>query len=264
MEFQLPKKYRKIFILMTIFIALIAVGTIGFMLIENLGAGDAVTLTIAVMTTSGSGLSIPIQTTAGQFFSDFLMIFGVGIGFYALAQIFETMFTGKLREMFKMVDYEPIIAKMRDHVIVCGYGTVGRSAISDMRIAGIQVVVLEKTEVAMAELDKDIPRVIGDSTKEDDLARAGIGKSKCVLVTFCNDADAILTTVTVKYLAPSMQCIVRAAREDNIDKMYKVGADAVIFPELEGGKSMATQACVQFGKGPKASCGAVPAQPPLK
>jgi hypothetical protein len=51
-----------------------------------------------------------------------------------------------------------------------------------------------------------------------------------------------------------MMCMVRAAREDNIDKMYKVGADAVIFPELEGGKSLAIQACAQFGKGPKALC----------
>ena len=248
---------------MAIFTGIIIVGTIGFIQLENLGAGDALTLTIATMTTSGAGLNIPIKTAAGQFFSDFIMIFGVGIGFYSLAQIFETMFTGKLREMFKLVDYEPIIAKMREHVIVCGYGTVGRAAISDMRIAGIQVVVLEKTESAMAELDKDIPRVIGDSTKEDDLARAGIGKAKCVLVTFCNDADAILTTVTIKYLSPSLQTIVRAAREDNIDKMYKVGADAVIFPELEGGKSMATQACVQFGKGPKAAYG-VPAMPGAK
>jgi voltage-gated potassium channel len=227
--------------------------------LESLPADAAFHLTIGTITTAG-GTDVVLKTDAGKYFSDFLMVFGIGVGFYSFSQIIELVVSGRLREMFNMVDYEGMVAKVKDHVIVCGFGRVGRAAVESLRGQGIEVVVLDRNESSLKELDRSVPRIIGDSTKEEDLARAGIARAKVVLVTYGRDPDAIMTVVTVKYLKPSLTTVVRAENQENIDKMYKVGADSVISPELEGGKSMSNVACVTFGKG-TVECATAPVPP---
>ena len=261
MKLQFPRRYLKLITLVSLFIGVIIVGTLGFMVLESLPADAAFHLTIGTITTAG-GTDVVLKTEAGKYFADFLMIFGIGVGFYSFSQIIELVVSGKLREMFKMVDYEGIVARVKDHVIICGYGRVGKAAVESLRRQGIDVVVLDRNEESLKELDRSVPRVIGDSTKEEDLARAGISRARVVLVTFGEDADAIMTVVTVKYLKPSLMTVVRAENQENIDKMYKVGADSVISPELEGGKSMSNVACVSFGKG-TIQCDTAPVPPSL-
>ena len=253
-------RYRRIIILFSFLIMTVVIGTVGFSVIENVSITTGFHMTIVTIFTVGFYGDMTIKTEAGRFFCDFIAVVGIGIGLYCLTQIMETVLSGRLREMFKMVDYESMIAKMKDHAIVCGFGQVGKAAVESLRQQGMGVVVLDKTELAMKELDASVARIIGDSTREEDLARAGIGHAKVVLVTFGKDADAILTTITIKYIKPSLMTIVRAENQENIDKMYKVGADAVVSPELEGGKSMSSAAFTSLGKGPTADA-ASPAKP---
>jgi voltage-gated potassium channel len=259
MKLQFPRKYLKLMTLISMFIGVIIGGTLGFMILENLRVDEAFHLTIGTITTAG-GTDVTLRTAGGKYFSDFLMIFGIGVGFYSFSQIIDLVVSGKLREMFKMVDYEGMVAKVKDHVIVCGFGRVGQAAVESLRRQGIEVVVLDRKEEMLKDLDKSVPRIIGDSTKDEDLVRAGIGRARVVLVTYGQDADAIMTVVTVKYMKPSLLTVVRAENQENIDKMYKVGADSVISPELEGGKSMSNVACVSFGKG-TIECATAPVPP---
>lgn len=261
MKDLVPKRYQRVAILLLILFMIIVIGTSGFSVIEGVSLATGFHMTIATIFTVGYYEGVTMRTEAGRFFADFIMVVGIGVGLYSLTQLIETALSGRLRELFKMVDYEGIVAKMKDHVIVCGYGRVGRAAVDSLRRQGIEVVVLDSLEVPLQDLDPAIPRIVGDSTREEDLARAGLGRAKVVLVTYGKDADAILTVVTVKYMSPSLMTIVRAGNQENIDKMYKVGADSVISPELEGGKSMSNVACVSYGKG-NIECATAPAQPP--
>ena len=254
-----PKRYQRVTILLLILFIVIVFGTTGFSIIEGVSLATGFHMTMATIFTVGFYGDMTIKTEAGRFFADFIMIVGIGVGLYSLTQIIDTILSGRLREMFKMIDYESIVAKMGGHVIVCGFGRVGRAAVESMRGQGLEVVVLDRLELSMKDLDPAIPRIVGDSTREEDLARAGISRAKVVLVTFSKDADAILTVVTIKYLSPSLTTVVRAGNQENIDKMYKVGADSVISPELEGGKSMSNVACVSYGKG-NIECATVPAK----
>jgi voltage-gated potassium channel len=256
-----PRRYERVVVLLVLLVMVILIGTIGFTLIEGVSPASGFHMTMSTVFTVGFYGDMTVRTEAGRFFADFIMVVGIGLGLYSFTQVIETALSGRLREMFRMMDYEGMVGKMKDHVIVCGFGRVGRAAVDSLRAQKIDVVVLDRQEAAFRELDPSVPRIVGDSTKEEDLARAGISKAKVVLVTYGKDADAILTVVTVKYLSPSLMTIVRAENQENIDKMYKVGADSVISPELEGGKSMSNVACVHFGKG-NIECGAAPAKPP--
>jgi len=261
MKELVPKRYHRVTILLLILLMIIVIGTTGFSIIEDVSAATGFHMAMATVFTVGFYGDVTVQTEAGRFFADFIMVMGVGVGLYSITQLIDTALSGRLREMFRMMDYEGIVAKMKDHVIVCGFGRVGKAAVDSLRRQGIEVVVLDRLELPMKDLDPAIPRIVGDSTKEEDLARAGISKAKVVLVTYGKDADAILTVVTIKYLSPSLNTVVRAENQENIDKMYKVGADSVISPELEGGKSMSNVACVSYGKG-NIECATAPAQPP--
>ena len=239
--------------LLALMVIVVATGTVGFMAIEGLPFDKAFHLTIATITTVGYGDVAP-ATTAGRYFSDFMMLFGIGVVLYALTQFMETVISGRLRELLRMVDYAPIIGKMNDHTVVCGYGRVGRAAVASLRSENVDVVVLDRNEDVLAELPKEIPRIVGDCTIDDVLMKAGVQRAKVALVTFGSDADSILTVVSLKYLKPGINTIVRVARHENIDKMYRVGADTVVSPELEGGKSMSSVACVSYGRGPRMEC----------
>jgi voltage-gated potassium channel len=261
MKELVPKRYRKGIILLLILLMIIIIGSAGFSIIEGVSVAAGFHMTMATVFTVGYYGDLTVKTEAGKFFSDFIMVVGVGVGLYSLTQLIETALSGRLREMFRMTDYDDIVAKMSDHVIVCGYGRVGRAAVESLRRQDIEVVVLDPLKLPMKDLDPAVPRIVGDSTKEEDLARAGISRAKVVLVTFGKDADAILTVVTVKYLSPSLMTVVRAENRENIDKMFKVGADSVISPELEGGRSMSNVACISYGKG-NIECVTAQAQPP--
>ena len=261
MKNLVPKRYERVIILLLVLLMVIIIGTVGFSVIEGVSLATGFHMTIATVFAVGFYSDVTVTKDAGRWFADFLMIVGIGVGLYCLTQIIEIALSGRLREMLKMTDYEGIVAKMNGHFIVCGYGQVGRAAVDSLRQQGVEVVVLDRQEDALKDLDPAIPRIVGDSTREEDLARAGISKAKVVLVTYGKDADAILTVVTIKYLSPSLLTIVRAENQQNIDKMYKVGADSVISPELEGGKSMSNVACVSFGKG-NIECATAPAPPP--
>lgn len=262
MKLDLLRRHFKAVVLLCLFLLVVAIGTAGFMAIEGLPFDKAFHLTIATVTTVGYGDVVP-ATTAGRYFSDFIMLFGIGVVLYSLTQFMETVISGRLREVFKMVDYGPFVEKMNDHTVVCGYGRVGKAAADVLLAEKVDFVVVDKEETALADLPKQVPRIVGDCTREDVLARAGIRRAKVALVTFGHDADSILTVVTLKYLKPRINVIVRVAQHENIDKMYKVGADTVVSPELEGGKSMSSVACVSYGKGPRMEC-TPPTMPPAQ
>lgn len=81
-------------ILLTIFI----IGTIGFHFIEGWSLVDSFYTTIATLSTVGYGDFAP-ETTAGKFFTVFVIIFGVGMMFYTLALLAETFIEGRLRNL---------------------------------------------------------------------------------------------------------------------------------------------------------------------
>lgn len=262
MRLGILRRHFKAIVLLSLFLMVVAIGTAGFMAIEGLPFDKAFHLTIATITTVGYGDVVP-TTAGGRYFSDFIMLFGIGVVFYSFTQLIEAVISGRLREAFKMVDYGPLIENMNEHTVVCGYGRVGKAAVEVLLAEKVGVVVVDKEEPALADLPKQVPRIVGDCTREDVLAKAGIQKAKVALVTFGRDADSILTVVTLKYLKPGINVIVRVAQHENIDKMYKVGADTVVSPELEGGKSMSSVACVSYGKGPRMEC-VPPTMPPAQ
>jgi len=122
--------------------------------------------------------------------------------------------------------------QMRNHVVVVGYGTKGRSAVGTLRDSGTnpaQIVVIDSRSWAIADANVDgYAAIEGDATRRDILRRAEIIKAREVIITLDRDDSAILVALTVRQLNPSAHVVVAVREDDNAPLLRQSGANAVI------------------------------------
>lgn len=216
---------------------LITSGTVGFMVLEDLPPSEALHLTIQTITTVGYG-DPQILTPEGRMFSNFLMIFGVGIALYVFWAVMDVTVGTQIRRALGVRTYRREIGRMENHVILCGHGRVGEATSEQLIGKGVEFLVIDRDEHNLESLPEKTPRIIGDATEDDTLKKAGIERAKTVLIAFGDDSDTILCIVTCRALNPKLKIFARSSHPENIGKMKKVGADKVIMPAWEGGRRM--------------------------
>ncbi|MFL6026694.1 MAG: potassium channel family protein [Friedmanniella sp.] len=121
---------------------------------------------------------------------------------------------------------------MRNHVVVVGYGTKGRSAVDTIEANGCnpaQIVIIDGRTSAVADANtRGYAAIEGDATRREVLRRAEIIKAREVIITLDRDDSAILVTLTVRQLNPSAHVVVAVREDDNASLLRQSGANAVI------------------------------------
>lgn len=121
---------------------------------------------------------------------------------------------------------------MRNHIVVVGYGTKGRSAVSTLRRHGrdmSKVLVIDGRASAINDANFDgVAAIEGDATRRDLLRRAEIAKAREVIITLDRDDSAILVTLTVRQLNPRAHIVVAVREEQNVSLLRQSGADSVV------------------------------------
>ena len=126
---------------------------------------------------------------------------------------------------------------MKDHVIVCGWGRVGREIARYVTGVGQQVIVVDSDADRIASCPH--PAVLGDATDEAVLRDAGIERARVLVAAINTDADNLYVTLTARSMAPSLIIVARARIEASEAKMTQAGADRVVNPQRIGGARMA-------------------------
>jgi voltage-gated potassium channel len=121
---------------------------------------------------------------------------------------------------------------MNDHVIVCGYGTKGRSAIKVLQAQGTpdeRIVVID-TDPAATERAAGVgfPAITGSAATTDVLRSAGIDRARVVVVAPDRDDSAVLITLTARELNPRLMIVAAAREAENVHLLRQSGADSVI------------------------------------
>ena len=132
---------------------------------------------------------------------------------------------------------------VKDHVIVCGYGTKGRSAISALLENG-----LEKSRIIVVEPDRTAVRqataaglvaIEGSATQSGMLTDAHVKTAKAVIIATKSDDSAVLITLTVRQLTSGQVRIIAAAREaENAPLLRQSGAHQVIVSSSTAGRML--------------------------
>jgi voltage-gated potassium channel len=130
---------------------------------------------------------------------------------------------------------------LKDHVIVCGYGTKGRSAVKALIENGLdarRIVVVEEREAAVRQATADgLVVVEGSATRSAMLMDAHVKSAKAVIIATDSDEAAVLVTLTTRQLTAGKVRIVAAAREsENAPLLKQSGAHQVIVSSATAGR----------------------------
>lgn len=217
------------------------IGIIGFMIIENYTFVEAFYMTVITVTTVGF-LEVHPLSEAGRIFTALLSIIGIGIFFYGVTAIVGFIVEGEFRNFFKNYKMAKKIDKLKDHVIVCGYGRNGKQ-VCDEFIDDKQPFVLIEINPDVIEEYKQSEKnlhIEGNATEDEVLIEAGIKRAKALITTLPEDPDNVYVVLTARELNPDIIIISRASIETSMTKLKHAGANNVIMPEKIGGAHMAS------------------------
>ncbi|RLI28341.1 hypothetical protein DRO53_01280 [Candidatus Bathyarchaeota archaeon] len=224
-------------LLMVAVVAVFLTGTVGYAYMLGLPLLDSFYFTVVTISTVGYGEIYP-TTPESRLFTTILIIIGIGVLAVALETITEELARRSVAEVLGVK--EPKRKQLENHYIICGYGRVGQIVARELERLGEKYVVIERSpQLAKSLSEKGIPVIEGSALEEEVLRRAGIEKAKGLITVLGKDSDNVFITITAKTLNPNLYVVARVSDENVIDKVYKVGADRVISPELEGGKMLA-------------------------
>lgn len=217
-------------------------GMIGYVVIEDFSFLEAFYMTTISVTTAGF-TEVRKLTDAGRIFTSFLLITSWGAFAFAITRITQYIINGEVNKYFKNRRLMKAIDKLNHHVIVCGFGRNGQQAAKTLGYHYQQYLVIENDDAVMERIAEEQPGliyIIGDSTDDDVLVRAGIHRAKALITTLPADADNVFIVLSARSLNPGIQIISRASEKNSYAKLVKAGADSVIMPDKIGGTHMAT------------------------
>ena len=235
-------KYQinKLFYALSLLLFSLVMGTLGFILLEGYDFGDAFYMAVITLSTVGF-TEVKELSSPGRLFTSIYILMNLGILTYAVSVLAAYLFEGKLRLIYKNYMVDLGISKLKNHVIICGYGITGRQAQRELEKIGKPVVVLEKE----ARVFKNIPEnasfhmLEGDATIDSKLKLAGIERAAVIMITTSSDADNVFITLTARELQPNIKIYSRASAIETEKKLFRAGADQVINSARHGGSYMA-------------------------
>ncbi|MBD0371618.1 MAG: potassium channel protein [Pyrinomonadaceae bacterium] len=218
---------------------MLALGTVGFHLIEGWPWVDSLYTATQTVTTVGYGDIAP-QTFAGRLFATVFMMAGVGTVLYALTSIVQTVVQSEMVAAFGQRRRSREIRRVHNHFIICGAGRVGSRIIREMQRAKCRFVVIEREQPKVAGLIAEGAHVIvSDATLEETLKEAGVERARALAACLPNDADNVYVVLLARDLNEDLHIVARAVEEQAEPKLVRAGANRVVSPTIIGSRRMA-------------------------
>ncbi len=228
-------------LLLTILLAviLVAIGTAGYMLIEDWPMLDSVYMTVITLSTIGYGEVNPVSQP-GRIFTLILIVMGVGFFLYVIGNVVQFLVEGRIRLILGRHKLDKQINQLNNHYIICGYGRMGRAFCRYLIQRGLKFVVLEKSDERVPVMNTDhVLYVTGEATVEENLLKAGIKRASNLIATLGTDADNVLLVLLAKGLNPGLYVVARASQNASKKPLDTAGADVVVSPYDVGARRIA-------------------------
>ncbi len=221
-------------------LAVIAFGTLGYMVIEGLVFIDALYLVVITVSTVGFAEPGDGFSYAGEAFTIIIVVLGVGGVFYTAATTVEWLvdeLVGGRRQQRRELR---MIASLEDHVVVCGFGRVGRSVATRLQAGNTPLVVVDSDEERVERARVlGYPVVQGDATHEDVLTIAGLDRAATLIACVRADAENLSIVLSARAAHIGLFILARASEASAERRLRLAGADRVITPPEVGAERLA-------------------------
>ena len=226
----------------TLLLAIIAGGTLGYVVIEQWSVWDAFYMTVTTVATVGyrevHQLSFP-----GQVFTVILIFSGVGTAFYTATLLVAAIVEGGLHRRFQQRRFARMLEQLENHFILCGYGRIGAIIADELQRQEVPFIVVERDPGRSHQvMERGWLGVAADASQEEVLRRVGIDRARGLIAAVGTDAENVYTVLTARVMRPDLFIIARVESDDAENKLKRAGADRVISPYHIGANHMVQSA----------------------
>ena len=221
--------------------AVILAGSAGYRITEGWDWGDCLWMVLITISTIGYGEIEPLSPQ-GRLVTVLIVIGGllvVQLSIQRVLGLTESGYFLRLREL----RFQQSLLRMRDHVILCGYGRMGQEIAAQLQKDAIPLVVIEtdpdRRDVAEAN---GLNVVHADATMDDTLLDAGLEHCRSLVAALSGDASNLYVILSARDLRPDCRLIARANSDEASSKLRLAGASVVVSPYVAGGRVMAASA----------------------
>jgi voltage-gated potassium channel len=236
----MPRSLQRLIFASILFITSMIMGAFGYVIIEGFRPLDAVYMAIITFATVGYNEVNTLSDTGKAFTIVFIMV-NLGIFAYTVSVLSSFFFEGELRRVFKNIITSRDVKKLKNHVIVCGFGKNGIKVCEELRKDNIEFVVIEASSDIISSYpeEKKYHFINGNATLDEVLFEAGIKNASTIICSLPEDSDNVFITLTARELNRKIKIISKANEPTSEKKLYRAGATYVVMPDRLGGIHMA-------------------------
>jgi voltage-gated potassium channel len=230
---------RRILVVPAAIAGTLGIGTVGYVVVSGYPWFDAFYMAAITMTTVGYGEILPLGH-AGRVFNSVFLILSASMLLLSMGVVTQTVIELQFGNLLEKRRGKKMIANLKNHYIICGFGRVGRGAASELKQAGVPLVVIDRREDRVEwAMRSGYLACLGDSTRDEILKEVQIHTAAGLIAALATDADNLFAVISAKTLNSRIRVAARAAEEEAERKMRQVGADSVFAPYVMTGTRLA-------------------------
>jgi voltage-gated potassium channel len=221
-------------------------GMVGYRILSEGSASwlDCLYMTWITVVTVGYGEVIDLsQNPAGRVFTMVIGTAGIANIWYSMSKLTVFIVESSLDDVLRRRKMQARIDDMKDHYVLCGVGRVGTNVAHELHVTERMLVAIDDSAEALARFRERFPGIAtvhGDASDDEILEKTGISRAAGVFAVTGDDGKNLLITLSAKQINPKARVVARCHEVRNIDKLKRIGADAIVSPDFTGGMRIAS------------------------
>ena len=201
---------------------------------------DSIYMVVITAFTVGYGEVVPITSIWLRIWTMALIVLGCTGIIFITGTLVQWLTEAQIQRVLGGRRMENEIDKLKNHVIICGYGRIGRMIAKQLDEGGAPFVIVDQSPDRVAEArDSGWLSLMGEATDEMVLKAAGIARARFLATVLPNDAANVFITLSARNMNPTIQIIARGEVPSTQQKLVQAGANRVVLPAHIGADRIA-------------------------
>jgi voltage-gated potassium channel Kch len=217
----------------------LAVFTVGYR-VAGWSWSDAFYMVIITAFSVGFGEVQPVTETWLRAWTMALIVLGCTGIIFITGTLVQWLTESQIQHALGGRRMENEIEKLKNHVIICGFGRIGRMIASQLEQGGTPFVILDQAQDRVAEArEGGWLTMQGEATDEAVLRAAGVNRARVLATVLPNDAANVFITLSARNMNPTIEIIARGEVPSTQRKLLQAGANRVVLPAHIGADRIA-------------------------
>lgn len=224
-------------------VLVLTVSSAGYVVLDGWGWLDAFYMSVITIGQVGFNEVRPLDTS-GKIWTIAMIVSGFAVFVYSSAALTALFLSGDVRAAVHERRSAKVRQQLHDHVVVIGFGRVGRSATEAALRSGHQVVVVDNSGTPnVAERVEGLGAVYlsGDARDVTVLRHAGARRAAALITTLDDPSNAVVA-LTARSISPTLRIVARVADITWGERLMRAGASHVVPVYESIGTSLAATA----------------------